>query len=123
MPRPLHRPKIARGQPCPGLGNHFAPKPKEEVNHLNHKRITAQLDDVEEGLRLTIVHEDGAYQPAPVMVADLAAAGREINSFLEDHPGHSVARAGDGRRSVACAADCSVPFRRAASGRPAVSGG
>ena len=60
------------------------------------KRITALLDDVEEGLRLTIVHEDGAYQPAPVMVADLAAAAREINSFLEDHPGHSVARAGDG---------------------------
>lgn len=68
----------------------------EAGDAAGEKRITAQLDDVEEGLRLTIVHEDGAFQPAPVMVADLAAADREINSFLERHPGHAVLRAGDG---------------------------
>ena len=68
----------------------------EAGDATGEKRITAQLDDVEEGLRLTIVHEDGAWQPEPVMVVDTAAADREINSFLEDHPGHVVTRAGDG---------------------------
>jgi hypothetical protein len=65
-------------------------------------RIVAQLDDVEEGLRLTLYRLDhggdgtAIASPAAVAVADLAAADREINSFLKIHPDLEVVRAGDG---------------------------
>lgn len=58
--------------------------------------LVAQLDDVEEGLRLTLVRQGRADAPKPKFVIDLAAADREINAFLQCHPDHEVVRIGDG---------------------------
>lgn len=65
------------------------------------KTLVAVLDDVDDGLRLTLrcggapAQADGAL-PCAHQVADLAEANREIDIALHAHPGHAVVRAGDG---------------------------
>lgn len=74
---------------------------EQDSADIGDKTLIAVLDDVDDGLRLTLRYGGGeagseAQLPCAHQVADLAEANREIDIALHARPGHSVVRAGDG---------------------------